>query len=113
MAVPASGILRKLPDRILPDCCKRSGLCYILYPGDKDTGCPAIVTRYLCFVENGLDYLVRFLFAMITVRAVFCEDEPVAHLRYWMRPGSLICPVENLAPNKLYEPVKVRENALT
>jgi hypothetical protein len=23
------------------------------------------------------------------------------------------CPVENLAPNKLYEPVKVRENALT
>jgi hypothetical protein len=28
---------------------------------------------------------------VITVRAVFGEDEPVAHVRYWMRPGSLIC----------------------
>ncbi|MFA6226133.1 MAG: hypothetical protein WC620_08170 [Methanoregula sp.] len=27
--------------------------------------------------------------------------------------GQNFCSVENLAPNKLYEPVKVRENALT
>jgi hypothetical protein len=44
-------------------------------------------------------------------------------LPHWGREGialitgevyfEFFCSVENLAPNKLYEPVKVRENALT
>jgi hypothetical protein len=28
---------------------------------------------------------------MVAVSAEFCENEPVAHGKYWMCPGSLIC----------------------
>jgi hypothetical protein len=28
---------------------------------------------------------------MVTVSAEFCKNEPVAHGKYWMCPGSLIC----------------------
>jgi len=79
MAVPAFGLLHQLPDRILPDRGKRSGLCNVLYPRYKDTGRSTMVTGHLRFVGNGLDDLVCHLFAMIAVGAMFCEDEPVAH----------------------------------
>lgn len=83
--------LDKYPEIIAPDLRVRSRLCHILYPWDKDPGRPAVVARYLCLIGDRLDVLVCHLFAVIAVRAVFCEDEPVAHERYWMRPGSLIC----------------------
>ena len=91
MTIPAFCGLDKFPEIIAPDLCVRSCLCHIMYPGDKDPCRPAVVTRYLSLIGNRLDDLICHLFAVITVRAVFCEDKPVAHMRYWMRPGSLIC----------------------
>ena len=91
MTIPAFCGLDKFPEIIAPDLCVRSRLCHIMYPWDKNPGCPAVVTRYLSLIGNRLDDLVCRLFAVITVRAVFCKDEPVAHVRYWMRTGSLIC----------------------
>ena len=83
--------INKFPEIIAPDHRVGSRLCHILYAWDKDPGGPAVIARYLCLVRNRLDGLVCHLFAVITVRAVFGKDEPVAHVRYWMRPGSLIC----------------------
>jgi hypothetical protein len=83
--------LDKFPEIIAPYLRERARLCYILHSRDKDPGRPAVVARYLSLVRNCLDVLVCHLFAVIAVCAVFCEDEPVAHERYWMRPGSLIC----------------------
>ena len=91
MTIPAFCSLNKFPEIIAPDLCVRSRLCNIMYPGDKDPCRPAVVTRYLSLIGNCLDDLVCHIFAVITVRAVFGEDKPVAHMRYWMRPGSLIC----------------------
>jgi len=91
MTIPAFCSLDKFPEIIAPDLCVRSRLCHIMYTWDKDPCRPAVVTRYLSLIGNCLDDLVCRLFAVITIRAVFCEDEPVTHMRYWMRPGSLIC----------------------
>jgi hypothetical protein len=91
MTIPALCSLDKFPDVKAPDLRIRSRLCHIMYPRDKDPGRPAVFTRYLSLIGNRIDDLVCHLFAVITVRAVFCDDEPVAHVRYWMRPGSLIC----------------------
>ena len=91
MAIPAFSGLDKFPEIIAPDLCVRSSICHIVYPWDKDPCRPAVVTRYLSLIGNCLDDLVCRLFAVLTIRAVFCEDEPVTHMRYWMRPGSLIC----------------------
>jgi len=49
-------------------------------PWNKDPGRPAVVTRNLSLIGDRLDNLVCHLFAVITVRAVFCKDEPVAHV---------------------------------
>jgi len=91
MTIPALGSLGKLPEIIASDLCVRSRLCHLMYPRDKDPGCPAVFARHLGLVGNRLDALVCHLFSVIAVRAVFREDEPVAHERYWRSPGSLIC----------------------
>lgn len=91
MTIPALCSLDKFPEIIAPDLCVRSSLCHIMYPWDKDPGRTAVVTRHLSLIWDRLDNLVCHLFAVITVRAVFCKDEPVAHVWYWMRTGSLIC----------------------
>lgn len=91
MTVPAFCGFDKLPQIVAPDLHERAFLAYVFYPRDKDPGRPAVFTHYLSLVGNRLNDLVCHLFAVITVRAVFCDDEPVAHVRYWMRPGSLIC----------------------
>ena len=91
MTIPAFCGLDKFPEIVAPYLCVRPRICHIVYPGDKDPCRPAVVTRYLSLIGNRFDDLICHLFAVITVRAVFCEDEPVAHMRYWMCPGSLIC----------------------
>jgi hypothetical protein len=91
MTMPALCCLDKLPEIIAPDLRVRSRFCHILNPRYKDPGSPAVIARNLSLVRNRLDTLVCNLFAVITVRAVFCDDELVTHERYWMRPGSLIC----------------------
>jgi len=79
MTMPALCGLDKFPEIIAPDLCVRSHLCHFLDPRNKDTGRPAVIARYLSLVGNRLDDLVCYLFAVITVGTVFCENEPVAH----------------------------------
>ena len=79
-AVPAGGILYKFPYRVLPDLCQEACFIHILNAGDEDPGGPAVVTGYLGLVRHSLYDLVCIFFAMVAVRTVFCEDEPVAHV---------------------------------
>jgi hypothetical protein len=39
---------------------------------------------------------------MVAVSAEFCENEPFAHGRYWMCPGSLICCRIYCQPQKIH-----------
>jgi len=91
MTVPALRLLNKLPEVIAPDFRECSRCRHILHAGDKDPGRPAVVARNLCLVGHRLDDLVCLLSAVVTASAVFREDEPVAHERYWIRPCSLTC----------------------
>lgn len=91
MTVPAGSVLDQLPDRILPDFRERSCCIHIFNTRYEDPGCSAIIAGNLCLVRDCLDNLVCNLCAMITIGTIFREDEPVAHGRYWMPTGSLIC----------------------
>lgn len=91
MTLPALRRLDKLPDVIAPDLREGSRFRHLFDAGDKNPCRPAIVARNLCLVGHRLYYLVCLLFAVVTVGAVFRENEPVAHKRYWLRAGSLTC----------------------
>jgi hypothetical protein len=91
MTMPAFCRLDKCPEIITTDFRVQAHLFHILNPWNKDPGRPAIIACYLCLGRYSQDYLVCYLFAVITVGVVFCGDEPLAHERYWMSPGSLIC----------------------
>jgi hypothetical protein len=91
MAVPARSVLHQFPDRIFPDFCQVASCIHILDSGNEDPGRPAIVAGHLGLVGDCLYNLVCNFFAMVAVCTVFCEDEPVAHGRYWRRAGSLTC----------------------
>ena len=82
---------KKVPDIVTTNRCECSWLSDIFNTGDKDAGRTAVVTRHLCLVRYCFYDLVCHLLAMVAVSAEFCENEPVAHGRYWMCPGSLIC----------------------
>jgi hypothetical protein len=92
VAVPAFNGLTKVPDIIASDFVECSGQRRdILNTGDKNTRCPAVVTNYLCLVRYCLYDLVCHLPAMVAVCTEFRENKPVAHGKYWICPGSLIC----------------------
>ena len=79
MTITARGILHQFPDMVLPDFCQSTRRVNILYAGDKDPCCPAVVAGYLSLVRDRLDNLIGILLAMIAVRTIFRKDEPVAH----------------------------------
>jgi hypothetical protein len=81
----------KVPDIITHNRCECPWLSDIFNTGDKDTGHAAIFTRYLCLVGYCFYDLVCHLLAMVAVSAEFCKNKPVAHGKYWICPGSLIC----------------------
>jgi hypothetical protein len=100
MTMPAFGSIHKFPEVIAPNLRVRTRLCYILYPRDIDPGCPTILACHLCLVRHRFNNLVCYLFAVIAISAILCEDKPVTHERYWMRRGSLICCYKNNAVNR-------------
>jgi hypothetical protein len=91
MTVSAFRGFKKVPDIVTPNCCECSWLSDIFNTGDKDPGGTAVFTRYLGLVRYCFYNLVCHLLAMVAVSTEFCENKPVAHGKYWMCPGSLIC----------------------
>jgi hypothetical protein len=91
VAVPALSGLCEVPDVIASDFVECPGLGDIFNTGDKNTRRAAVVTYHLCLIRHCLYDLVCNLFAMIAVSTEFGGNEPVAHGKYWMCPGSLIC----------------------
>ena len=84
MAVSATCLFKKVPYIIASDSreCPRFG--DILNAGNKNASGTAVVTGNLSFVGYCLDYLICNLPAMVTVSAIFCENELFAHENYWM-----------------------------
>jgi hypothetical protein len=91
VAVPALNGLCEVPDIIASDFVECPWLGDILNTGDKNTRRPAVITHHLRLIWHCLYDLVCNLFAMIAVSAEFGGNEPVAHGKYWICPGSLIC----------------------
>ena len=91
MTMPAFCRLNTFPEIIAPDLCKCARCGHFLGTGDKDPCRPAVVACNLRLVGHRLYDLVCHLLAVVTVSTVFREDKPVAHKKYWMRPGSLTC----------------------
>jgi hypothetical protein len=81
MAVPAFGRFNEFPEIITADFNILSFLTDILYPGNENPGCPAVVADHLGLERHGRDDLVGHFLTVITVRTKACEDEPVAHGR--------------------------------
>jgi hypothetical protein len=82
---------KKVPDIVTPNCCECSWLSDIFNTGDKDAGRTAVFTCHLCLIRYRFYDLFCHLFTMVAVSAEFCKNEPVAHRKYWMCTGSLIC----------------------
>jgi len=91
VAVSAGRGFKKSPEIVTADLCECSWHGDIFNTRDKDPGRATVVTCYFSFVGNCFNYLVCNLPAMVTISAEFCENELVAHGRYWICPGSLIC----------------------
>jgi hypothetical protein len=91
MAVSALRGFYKAPEIVTPDFSECSWLGDILNAGNKDTGRTAVATCNFSLVGNCFDDLICNLPAVVAVSAEFCENEPFAHGKYWMCPGSLIC----------------------
>ena len=99
-AVSAFHLLDKLPEIIAPDLREGSRLRHLFDARYKNPCRPAVVARYFCLVGHRLYYLVCYLFAMVAVGAVFREDEPVAHKKYWIRLCSLTCCRQSVRPKE-------------
>jgi hypothetical protein len=91
MTVSAFCRFFKVPDIVTSNPGKRTRLGNILDPGDIHPRSTTVVARYFSFVRDRLDDLVCNLPAMITVGPIPGKNKLVAHGRYWMRRGSLIC----------------------
>jgi hypothetical protein len=81
MAVPAYGCFNEFPEVITTDFNILSFLTDILDTGYEYPCCPAVVAGYLRLKGYSSDDLVGIFFTVIAIRAVSCEDEPVAHGR--------------------------------
>jgi hypothetical protein len=81
MAVPAFGCFNKFPQIITADLNELSFFADVLDTRYKNPGSPAVVAGHLGLVRHGPDDLVGIFFAVITVRTVPREDEPVSHGR--------------------------------
>lgn len=91
MAVSTFSRFCQSPEVITAYLRECSRLSDIFNPGDKDTRRTTVITCNFRFVRDCFYYLVCHLSAMIAIRAEFCENEPFAHRKYWICPGSLIC----------------------
>jgi hypothetical protein len=91
MAVSATGLFKEVPYIVTTDPGECPGPGNIFNAGNKNTRSTAVIAGNFCLVGNCLDYLICNLPAMVTVSAIFCENELLAHKNYWMCPGSLIC----------------------
>ena len=101
MAVSTFSRFCQVPEVITAYLRECSRLSDIFNPGDKDTGRTAVITCNFRFVRDCFYYLVCRLSAMIAVRAEFCENEPFAHGKYWICPGSLICCTATFPSNNI------------
>jgi len=81
MAVPAFGRFDELPQIITADLNEFSFFADVLDTGYENPGSPAVVAGHLCLVRYCRNDLVGIFLTMVTVRAVPCDDEPVAHER--------------------------------
>jgi hypothetical protein len=81
----------KVPDIITPDPGKCTRLRDIFDPGDVHPRRTTVVACHFSLVGYCFDDLVCNLPAVITVGAVPGKNKLVAHGKYWMRMGSLIC----------------------
>jgi hypothetical protein len=91
MTVSATCGFFKVPDIITPNLCKCARLRHILDTGDKDPGRTAVVTRHFSLVGDSFNDLIGNLPAMVAVGTIPGKNKLVAHGKYWMRRGSLIC----------------------
>jgi hypothetical protein len=91
VAVPALNGFSKVPDIKASNFVESPWQGDILNTGNKNTRRPAVVTHHLCLIRYCLYDLVCHLPAMVAVSTEFRENKPVAHEKYWMCPGSLIC----------------------
>jgi hypothetical protein len=91
MTVSATCGFFKVPDIITPNLCKCARLRHILDTGDKDPGRTAVVTRHFSLVGDSFNDLIGNLSAMVAVSSIPGKNKLVAHAKYWMRRGSLIC----------------------
>lgn len=99
MAVSTFSRFCQAPEIITTYLRECSRLSDIFNPGDKNTGCTAVITCHFRFVRDCFYYLICCLSAMIAVRAEFCENEAFAHGKYWICPGSLICCTNTYLPH--------------
>ena len=81
MAVPAFGRFDDLPLIITADLNELTFFGDILDTGYENPGSPAVVAGHLSLVRYCCNDLVGIFLAMVTVRAVPRDNEPVAHER--------------------------------
>jgi hypothetical protein len=91
VAVPANCGFLKVPDIITPDFRKCAWLRHIFDAGDKDPGRTTIFTFDFGLIGDSFNDLICNLSAMIAVSTIPGKNELVAHAKYWMLMGSLIC----------------------
>ena len=105
MAISAISGFLKVPDIVTPDFCECPRLRHILDTGNKYPGCTTIVTCYFGLVRDSFDDLICNLSAVIAVSSIPGKDKLVAHARYWMPMGSLICCMTHSG----FEPVPIKQ----
>jgi hypothetical protein len=91
MTMSAVCRLFKVPDIITSNLGECARLSDILDPGDIHPCCTTIVALNFSLVRYRFDDLVGNLPAVIAVGAESGKDKLLAHGKYWMRMGSLIC----------------------
>jgi hypothetical protein len=110
MAVPALRSAFQFPHVEAPDLCERTRLAHVLYTGDKDPCCTAVIARDLSFVRHGFDDLICHLFAVVTIDAMGQKDEPVAHVRY-LHAGDNQFVAQEMGPLSYPLPVQLLQNS--
>jgi len=81
VTISAGSRLNQLPEIIAADLRESTFFTNVLDTRNEYAGCSTVITGNLGLVGNSFDDLISNFPAMITVSAVPCEDEPVAHGR--------------------------------
>ena len=86
-AIAARSLGIKLPEVVATDAGEESFCTDLRSTRDKDAGGPAMVTDYLGLAPHSFDHLISHLPAIVTICAVFSEDELFPHTgRGWDSP---------------------------